>query len=97
MDKWIGMLFLTVILAFVAIGSVVAYQMFGSNPIPSDSYGNVFSNRTNSTIKVETAIAPVSISIEGYIVLMSVVFVILGAGLVVFKAVTSKGGYGNFR
>ena len=97
MDKWVGALMLVIVLALVAIGSVVTYQMFGSNPQPSDSYGGVFSNKTNATVKVETAVAPVSVSIDGYIVLMAMVFVIIGAGVLVFKSVASRGGYGNFR
>ena len=88
---------LVVILALVAVGSLVAYQLFGSNPTPSDTYGNVFSGKTNSTIKVETAVAPVSINIMGYVVIMAAVFVIVGAGVLVAKAVGVGGGSHGMR
>jgi hypothetical protein len=97
MDKWIGALFLVLVLAFVAIGSMTAYAMYGTNTQSPDTYGNAFNNKTNSTVKVETTIAPVSINIMGYITIMAMVFVIIGAGVLVFKSVSSRGGYGNFR
>jgi uncharacterized membrane protein SpoIIM required for sporulation len=97
MDKWIGALFLVIVLAFVAIGSMTAYSMYGTNPQSSDTYGNAFSNKTNSTVKVETAVAPVSINIMGYITLLAVIFVVIGAGVAVFKAVSSKSGSGSLR
>jgi hypothetical protein len=97
MDKWIGAMFLVIVLAFITIGSMTAYAMFGTNPQSPDTYGNTFNNKTNATAKVETAIAPVSINIMGYITLLSVIFCIIGAGVLVFKSVSSRGGYGNFR
>jgi hypothetical protein len=97
MDKWIGLLMITICMAMIAIGSVVAYQMFGTAPQKADTFGNQFSNKTNSTTAVETAVAPVSISIEGYMVLMSVVFVIISAGVAVAKVVMGGGRSNGMR
>ena len=87
MDKWIGLLLITICMALVAIGSLVTYQMFNVAPQGKDTFGNTFNNQTNSTKTVESAIAPVSISVEGYLVLISVVFVIVGAGVAVARVV----------
>jgi hypothetical protein len=96
MDKWIGLMLLMICMAVVAIGSMVTYQMFGNSNQTQDSYGGTFGNKTNSTIKVETSIAPISVSIDGYIVLMIVIFVIVGAGVLVSKVVMG-GGHSHMR
>ena len=90
MDKWIGAMFLVIILALAAIGSFTTYTIFTQNSKTPDTYGNQFGNTTNSTVKVEQAVAPVSISVMGYITLMAVIIVIVGGGVLVFKA-TAKG------
>lgn len=97
MDRWIGMFMMVIIMAMVAIGSLVVYQMYGTSPQNKDTYGNQFSNKTNQTVAVENAVAPISISIEGYIVLMGAVFIIIGAGVLVAKAVGVGGHSGGMR
>ena len=91
MDKIVGAFFIVVVLAMVAIGSFTAYAMFGQNPQTSDTYGNRYTNKTNATVAVENAVAPVSISITGYLVLIAAIFIVVGVGAVVFKAVTGGG------
>jgi len=97
MDKWIGAMMLVIILAMVTAGSFVVYNIFSSDPQGKDTYGNQFNNRTNATARVETAIAPVSINIMGYVTLISVIFVIVGAGVLVAKSVGVGGGSRGMR
>jgi hypothetical protein len=95
-DKIVAGFLLLFVVAAIAIGSLVTYSMFGTAQQTSDTFGNQFGNRTNQTRSVESSIAPVSITIEGYMALMAVVFIVVGAVLLIPKAI-GMGGSGRGR
>jgi hypothetical protein len=95
-DKLIGAFILVIVLALVAVGSLATYQMFGTNNQTPDSFGTQFSNKTNATVNVEQKVAPVSIQLNGWLVLLAVVFVIVGAAALMFKW-ASSGKHGSGR
>ena len=97
MDKFIGILFLVVVVAGVAIGSVVTYQMAFTNKTPTaDMYGSAYSAKTNASNAVGTSVAPAGIATTGYLVIPLVILGLICIGAIVFKAL-GRGGSSGMR
>ena len=91
-DGIIGMFLVIFVLGVTAAACFGMYANFSANRPANDTYNDQFNNRTNATIGVETAVAPASIMLGGWTVLiaavMLVVTVVIG-GITIFIA---KGG-----
>jgi uncharacterized membrane protein SpoIIM required for sporulation len=88
-DKLMGLFLLVFVFAVVAMGSFAVYAIYGVTPQRSDTFGDQFGNKTNSTIAVEQAVAPISIQLNGYIPLLVMALIVfstvLGLGMFVIK------------
>jgi hypothetical protein len=97
MDKWVGMFLLFIVVAFMTIASLAVYSMFGTTPQTADSFGNAFGNKTNQTTLVERTIAPISISIEGYVMWFLALMIACGAILSLGLFIVKGGARGGTR
>jgi hypothetical protein len=91
-DKILGMMFIVIIFAIAAITMLGTYQVYKSNQQMSDTYGDAFGNKTNTTTQVENQVAPINIQVSGYLPLLAAVLVIFGSVFLLGIFLTKGGG-----